>query len=42
MKPQIAQRREREDCGNNNYCPAESVSREYMSIFLDRAFLGMQ
>ena len=29
-------------CGNNNYCPAESVSREYMAVFLDRAFLGMQ
>ncbi len=29
-------------CGNNNYCPAEVVSRAYMAIFLDRAFLGMQ
>jgi hypothetical protein len=29
-------------CGNNNYCPAEAVSREDMAIFLDRAFLGMQ
>ncbi len=29
-------------CGNNNYCPVEVVTREYMAIFLDRAFLGMQ
>ena len=29
-------------CGNNNFCPAGTLSREYMAIFLGRAFLGMQ
>jgi len=28
-------------CGNGNYCPTQSVSRDQMAAFLGRAFLGM-
>jgi hypothetical protein len=28
-------------CGGNNYCPAQSVTRDQMAAFLGRAFLGM-
>jgi hypothetical protein len=28
-------------CGNGNYCPTQSVTRDQMAAFLARAFLGM-
>jgi hypothetical protein len=28
-------------CGNGNYCPTQSVTRDQMAAFLGRAFLGM-
>ena len=28
-------------CGNGNYCPAQTVTRDQMAAFLARAFLGM-
>jgi hypothetical protein len=28
-------------CGNGNYCPSQSVTRDQMAAFLARAFLGM-
>jgi hypothetical protein len=28
-------------CGNGNYCPSQTVSRDQMAAFLARAFLGM-